>query len=196
MTLKNPQHYFMKSLIVINVLIITAGAFFTPLWAVYSHHIGGDLRTAGNAIGLFSVSIGVFTCIAGKIENYCDWDEYFVVGSQLMFVLGYFCFFFIVHPWQLYFVQIWLGLAGSIQVPALFSLYQRYMPLNKATFAWGLWNGFYNIAVGIGAFASAYVAHIFGFRGVFILLNAVAIAGLFVAGYVVYQMRRHKPVAV
>lgn len=183
------KHYFMKSLITINVFIIIAGGFLVPLWASFVHRIGGDIRTAGNAIAIFSIIIGVFTCIAGKIENQLDHDEYFLVGSQAMFVLGYACYFFVHHTWQLYLLQMWLGMAGAMQSPAIYSLYQRFMPKGTRNTAWGIWNGFYNISMGIGAFVSAYVAHSFGFNGVFTMMTLIALAGLVICCIVMRDIK-------
>lgn len=183
----------MKSLILLNVIIIVAGNFLTPLWAEFAHRIHGDITTAGNAIALFSIVIGVLTCVMGKIENHFKHDEWFLVVSQLMFVLGYLCFFFIHFPWQLYLAQAWLGLAGALQSPALYSLYQRHMPKEKATTAWGIWNGFFNIALGLGALISAYLAKLYGFNGVFSGLTIVALLGLLLATAIAIPMQRSKP---
>ncbi|PIQ43900.1 MAG: hypothetical protein COW05_02265, partial [Gammaproteobacteria bacterium CG12_big_fil_rev_8_21_14_0_65_46_12] len=79
----------------------------------------------------------------GRFENDFDRDELFLLVSQAMFVAGYALYFFIAHAWQLYLLQAWLGLCGSVQSPALYALYQRHMPKNKTTTAWGIWNGFY-----------------------------------------------------
>ena len=183
MTQKN-VHYFMKSLITINVIIIVAANFLTPLWAAFVHKIGGDLRTAGNALLVFGIVIGVLTCIAGKIENYLNRDKWFLVITQAMFVAGYIFYFWIQHPWQLYLAETWLGVAGAFQSPAICSLYQQFMPAGQRTAAWGVWNGFYNIGLGVGAFISAYVAHAYGFNGVFTVVSLIAFVGLLIAIYV------------
>ncbi len=189
-------HYFMKSLILLNVIIIVAGNFITPLWAEFVHQIHGDITTAGNAIALFSIVIGVFTCIMGKVENQLKQNELFLVLSQLMFVVGYACFFFIQSPWQLYLAQIWLGLAGAIQSPALYSLYQRHMPAGQSTTAWGIWNGFFNIALGLGALVSAYIAKLSGCSGVFTGLTIIALIGLALSiGIAIPMYRRAKGVS-
>lgn len=171
-------HRFMLPLLMINVIIVVAGGFLAPLWASYVHLLHGDLRTAGNAIAIFSVVIGVLTCFMGRLENHFHRDELFLVISQAMYVIGYAMYFFVDHAWQLYCLQAWLGLSGSMQSPALYALYQRHMPKGKSTTAWGIWNGFYNIALGLGALISAYLAHGFGFLGVFVALFFIACLGL------------------
>jgi MFS family permease len=162
-------------LISINFLIILAAGFMTPVWAQFVQQIGGDLRTAGNAVCIFSIILGMFTWFTAYIENNLKKDPLIIMLSQLMFAISYAGYFFIHTPNQLYLVQIALGICGAIQVPALFALYQRNIPSNQATFYWGLWNGFYNIAMGLGALISAYTVEKFGMRSMFHLLLSVAI---------------------
>ena len=184
----NSTHYYMKSLILLNIIIILAGNFLTPLWASFVHKIGGDLRTAGNAICIFSIIIGIFTCVMGKIENELKKNEFFLVVSQAMFVIGYLYFFLIQSPWQLYLAQAWLGFAGAIQSPALYSLYQRHMPKEQSTTAWGVWNGAFNIALGLGSLISAYIASYAGFQGVFATFSFIAFLGLILAIIIAKKM--------
>jgi len=180
----------MIPLIIINVVVIIAGGFLTPLWAGFVEKIGGNIITAGNAICIFSIVIGLLTCVAAKIENDYHKDEFFLVFSQVFMAIGYLGYFWVHHPWQLYLVEIWLGLGGAIQAPALYSLYQQYMPKDKGTLNWGIWNGFYNIAMGIGALISAYIANYFGFTGVFFVLFLVALLGVILSIIVAKKMKQ------
>lgn len=179
----------MLPLLIINVVIVVSSGVLTPIWATYVHFIHGDLRTAGNAIAIFSIVIGVLTCFIGRFENRFNRDAFFLVLSQAMFVIGYVCFFFVREPWQLYLLQAWLGLSGSVQSPALYALYQRAIPENTETTAWGVWNGFYNIALGLGGFIGAYVAHSFGLYGVFTGMLLIAVLGLLLSFRIAFRIQ-------
>ena len=61
--------FITNTLILINILIIAAGAFMTPLWSNFVLQIGGNLQTAGQAVLIFSIATGVFMCIAGRINT-------------------------------------------------------------------------------------------------------------------------------
>ncbi|OGT31833.1 MAG: hypothetical protein A3E87_02560 [Gammaproteobacteria bacterium RIFCSPHIGHO2_12_FULL_35_23] len=184
-------YYFMLLLILLNIVIICTANFITPVWAKFVAHIHGNLRTAGNAIGLFAIILGLFTFVAGAIENRLQKNELFLVISQGMFVTGYICFLLIHYPWQLYILQAWLGLAGAIQAPALYSLYQKYMPKHQTTMAWGLWNGCFNLAVGIGAFAGSYLVSLAGFKWMFIILSTFSFLGFILAIVIGGQMLKY-----
>ncbi|MDX2164521.1 MAG: MFS transporter [Gammaproteobacteria bacterium] len=165
---------FLILLIIINFLIIIAAGFMMPVWAEFVHKIHGDIRTAGNAICIFSIILGFFTWFTGKWENQLGHQEIILVVSQGLFSLSYLGYFWVYSPFTLYIVQIALGICAAIQAPALFALYERYIPRSESTFYWGIWAGSYNIAIGFGALISAYTVHHFGFRVMFEALFAVS----------------------
>jgi predicted MFS family arabinose efflux permease len=167
-------------LIIINFLIIVSAGFLMPVWGEFVKRIHGDIRTAGNAICLFSIVIGFLTWIAGKIENRFQKHELVMIISQAMFVLSYLGYFWVDSPQKLYLVQIALGISGAIQVPALYTLYEKYIPTLESTFYWALWAGSYNIAIGVGSLVSAYTVHHFGFNAMLtVLVGFSAICFLF-----------------
>lgn len=173
-----PLRSLIITLIMLNILIILAGAFMMPLWATFVAKIGGDIRTAGNAICIFSIVIGGFTCITGKLESAVKRNTLFVIMAQALMLLGYVGYFFVHHPWQLYVVQIILGVGGAFQSPALYALYHECIDATQSTFYWGMWNGAYNIAIGIGALLSAYIIHNTNFTVLFSVMTGIAIIGL------------------
>lgn len=181
--------FFLNS---VNILIIVSAGFMMPLWGDFVEKIGGDVRTAGSAIGIFSIVIGFFTFIAGKIESKFNKDEWFMVITQVTMVLSYGGYFFVTKPWQLYLVQIGLGLSGAFQAPALYSLYHKCMPQKDSAFYWGIWTGFYNISIGTGAYISAYIVHEFGFTAMFSALFGVAGFGLVTAVYTKYLLKQNR----
>lgn len=161
----------------------------TPVWSDFVKRIGGDVRTAGNAICIFSIVIGFCTWIAAKIENYFQKHEAVMIISQSMFVLSYAGYFFVRSPHELYLVQIFLGLSGAIQVPALYALYEQYIPRGQSTFYWGVWAGSYNIALGFGALLSAYTVHRFSFN---FMLSTLTLCALVCLIFTYWVMRKIK----
>lgn len=170
--------YFLAALIVINILAVIDMGFMMPIWSNFMHYIGGDVRTAGKAILTFSIVIGVVTCFAGHIESRHRNDALYLIASQAVMCLGYFGYLWVHSPAMLYGVQVVLGIGGAFQSPVLCALYQHYMPKDKVNLFWGVWNGFYQIAIGIGALVSAYIVHHIGFHGMFVTMFAISIGCL------------------
>jgi predicted MFS family arabinose efflux permease len=163
-----------NALIAINVMIIASGGFMTPLWSNFVLKIGGDLQTAGIAVSIFSVVIGVFMCIAGWIEHRYQNDEWFMCFSQLIVFGSYTAYLFVQHPWQLYLVQVGLGIGGAFQTPVICAIYQRYFSQKESTLFWAIWNGFFNIALGAGALVSSLLVAHFNYQIMFKSLSALA----------------------
>lgn len=179
---------FVCYLNVVNFLVILSSGFMIPLWGDFVAHIGGDIRTAGKAVAAFSMAIGFFTFVAGKIESKFHKDAWFMVVTQAMRCLSYAGYFFVTAPWHLYLVQMGLGLAGAFQAPALYSLYHHHMPKQGSPFFWGIWTGCYNISIGTGAFVSALIVHQYGFNAMFSVLLSVSLLGFFMAIYTKYSV--------
>ncbi len=174
--LKQPraQLFITNALIAINVMIIASAAFMTPLWSNFVLQIGGNLQTAGIAVSIFSVVIGVFMCIAGRIEHHYQNDEWFMCFSQLIVFLSYTAYLWVHHPWQLYLVQVGLGIGGAFQTPVICAIYQRYFSQKESALFWSIWNGFFNIAIGAGALISSLLVAHFNYLIMFRSLSALA----------------------
>ncbi len=182
------KHFFIIAFIFINVLVIIAAGFMIPLWSDFVTHIGGDVRTAGKAILLFSMVIGLVTCLAGVIESKFKHDRFYMIAAQAVMCLGYAGYFFVHNPQQLYMVQIILGVGGAFQSPVLCALYQQVIPKEKSSQYWGVWNGFYQIAMGIGALSSAYIVHHYSYTPMFSAMLAI---GVFCLVLVIWVMQRN-----
>lgn len=172
---QNKNNLFItNTLILLNVLIIAAGAFMTPLWSDFVLKIGGNIQTAGQAVLIFSMAVGIFMCFAGYIQHHCQNDEWFMCFSALVVFIAYMGYFFVHHPWQLYLVEIALGLGGALQSPVICAIYQRYFTQQQSSLFWAIWNGFYQIAVGIGALIGAFLVAHFNYTVMFGVLTAAA----------------------
>ena len=189
---KISQPTLIASLMAVNIMIIVASAFMTPLWAVFSHRIGGTVKTAGNAIALFSIVIGLTMVVSSYFQGKWRKEKFFFIFSQLLATLSYSLYFWVQHPWQLYIVQVGLGVAGALQAPAIYSLYHQAIPKARATFYWGMWTGGYNIAVGTGAIVSAYITQIWGFTALFMTLLGLNIFNFIFCCILIYRMRGPK----
>ncbi|PHQ78717.1 MAG: hypothetical protein COB66_08295, partial [Coxiella sp. (in: Bacteria)] len=103
---------------------------------------------------------------------------------------------YVHHPYQLYIVQIVLGIGGAFQSPVLCSLYQRSIPAHKSSHYWGIWNGLYQMAIGVGALAGAYIVHHAGYKMMFEAMLSVSLACLVLVVFVMQRAPESKEVQV
>lgn len=177
-------------LILINVIIIADGAFMTPLWSDFVLRIGGDIQTAGQAVLIFSMVIGIFMWVAGIIEHHYQNDEWFMCFSALIIFIAYLGYFFVHHPWQLYLVEIALGIGGAFQSPVICALYQRYFTQEQSSFFWAIWNGFYNIGMGIGAMLAAFLVAHYSYHLMFTVLSITAGINLLINIWLMMRIKK------
>lgn len=187
---KKPILFITNMLIFINVLIIMASAFMMPLWSSFVTEIGGDLETAGLAICLFSMMVGLLMCLAGKIEHYYQNDEWFMWSSQLIVTLSYTGYLWVAHPWQLYLLQVALALGISFQTPVICAIYQRYFKQEQSALFWAVWNGFFYVATGLGALISATLVKHFNYKLMFFCLSILSTACLIITFYLMMHIKK------
>jgi sugar phosphate permease len=168
----------MKILITINIFIILAAQFLIPLWGHFVQRIGGDVRTAGIAVCIFSIVTGLFTLLSGKIIHKTKNEEQVMIITSAIISICYLGYLFVNTPIELYIIQIILGLCGAFQCTSMYSLYNRYMPRTHSAYHWSIWNAFYFIGAGVAALSSAFIAHNFGFNWVFVVLFTISIIAL------------------
>ena len=167
----------LKLLLLFDVFFMVAAGMLGPIYAVYVEHIGGDILDIGYSWALFSVFAGVLTLVMGKIEEY---------KSRInMAILGYFikipCFIayaFISHPYQLFIVQIILGISAAIGTPAYDALFSRALKKGKESFEWGLWEFSYQISSAGSAIIGSFIVQFFGFKTLFSTMALLATVGL------------------
>ncbi|MEK6731480.1 MAG: MFS transporter [Pseudomonadota bacterium] len=189
---KENIHFFALSLIAINVTIIVAAEFLRPLWSSYAQYIGGDVRTAGIAVSTFSIVIGLCIVFAGYMEHRLKNEENMMIVTSALLSIIYLGYFFVHHAWQLYILQALLGITCAFQSPAIFSLYHRYIPKEKSALYWGIWNGFYFIAIGTASLISAFALHHFGFKMVFAILWLFSLASFLLCLFLMPQMKQQQ----
>lgn len=177
-------------LILINVIIIADGAFMTPLWSDFVLKIGGNIQTAGQAVLICFFVMGIFMWIAGWIEHKYQNDEWFMCFSALLVFIAYLGYFFVNHPWQLYLVEVALGIGGAFQSPVICALYQRYFRQEQSSFFWAVWNGFYNIGMGTGAMLAAVLVSHFSYTVMFSVLAMTAGLNLFINILLMMRIKR------
>src|SRR3989338_8682975 len=165
------MHKQNKLFLTMYLSFIFAAQMLSPLYAIYVVKIGGDILAAGSALSIFMLISGLGILLMGKIEDKFKKDKPFII-------LGY---FFIKNTLQLFMVQVILGAGTMILVPARDSFYTKYLEKGRFASQWATWEGLMYIAGGIAALTGAFLAKIFGFRALFLIMFFISLFGLAVA---------------
>ncbi len=122
-------------------------------------------------------------------EDHIRHQEKLVVLGYMLNVAGFAGYLLVRNPIDLFIVQVIFGVGNAINVPAYNGLYSKHMDRGKFASEWGLWESTNYILLAGAAFVGGYLANVYGFQMIFIIMLAFSIAGLFVSARLL--ARRH-----
>ncbi len=171
------------------ILLLTSGFFtfagglFGPIYAIFVEEIGGDLLTAGGAVAAYAIVSGVLIYLIGRWEDRVEHQEKLVLIGYGLSAVGYFGYLFVQVPWHLFAVQIVFGLGAAISTPAYDSLYSKFLDEGKFASEWGAWEASTSIIGGVAAILGAWLATLYGFHALFVVMLGLSLLGLAVLSF-------------
>lgn len=181
----------LKLLLFSSALFMLAGGLFGPIYAIFVEEIGGDILTAGLAYSAFAIASGVLIFLISKWEDHVKHQEKLVVAGFVLSCIGFAGYLFIKRPLDLFLVQIIFGIGEAIGTPAFDGLYSRHLDKGKYVSEWGLWESLDYIVAGVAAVIGGFLAKIYGFKFLFIVMLILSFIGLIIS---LFLMREIKPV--
>lgn len=180
----------LKILLWSNALFALAAGMFGPIYAVFVEQIGGDLLTAGGAYAAYSIAAGILIFFIGRWEDHIRHQEKLVVGGFALSCLGFLGYLLIQTPFDLFIVQMILGLGQAIVTPAFDGLYTKHLDKGRFASEWGLWESSNYIVVATAAVIGGYLANVFGFRFIFVIMFFISLIGLAVSVMLLQRKRK------
>jgi MFS family permease len=166
----------LKILLSVDFLVIFSGAMIGPFYAVFViDRVGGDLLDAGISWSIFAVVSGIITLLIGKMTNSAREQELVIAAGYLISGLSFLGYLLVDSIWELFLIQVFLGIGGAISSPAYSAVYSTHLTKGEFIFQWGSWEGMNKIALGIGALAGGLIVSFFGFVPLFALMGALPI---------------------
>jgi MFS family permease len=165
---------------------IFADGLLGPLFAIYTQKVGGDIFDITYAVALYLIVTGILVIFIGKYsDKKKNHKELLVLGYLLtaVFTLGY---IFVSNTYELFFIQIGLGLALALCNPSWYALYDKYSTKNKEGEVWGLSDGEGKILTGFAVISGGMVVNYLGFNTLFI---AMAVIQLLATIYLYIHLR-------
>jgi len=172
-----------------SFFINLAAGLFGPIYAVFVGEIGGNLINVGVAFSIFSIFTGVIIFFISKWEDRFKHQEKLLIISRTIICFGFLGYVFIQNIYHLYAVQMILGIGFAIGTPAYQSLYSKNLKKGKYASEWGIWESMANITTGISAIIGGYIAEIYGFKTLFIIMFIFSIFSLIVSLFLVKKIK-------
>jgi len=177
----------LKILLVTNSFVLLAGAMLGPIYALFVEKIGGSLLDASLTGGVFALTAGIATLIAGKFADKLKRKELIIVFGYTAMGIGFLLYTLVNSIIFLLAVQVLIGLAEAMYSPAFNALYSKHLTRNKAGQEWGAWEATNYFSIAIGAAAGGAVVTNFGFNAIFIAMAVLC----FASALYIYNLPRY-----
>jgi MFS family permease len=165
-----------KILITTSVLCNAAFAFLEPIYAIFVQRIGGFILEASISMGLYAMALGIVTIIIGKISDNKQYRAKLIVAGYALAALAFLGYYFVKSPWELFAIQIVLGVSSALIDPGWNALFGTNVKKNKEATEWGLWEGAKQISIGIASIVGGIIAFAFGFKILILVMFVFEVA--------------------
>lgn len=152
-----------------------------PIYAIFVERIGGDLLDASWAYFTFMLTSGVVMYSISRWENHVKHKEKLVVAGYLIGAFGALLYYFVDGQSMLLITQVVLGFSVAILSPAFDAVYSHYVNKKKEASDWGAWESMGYLVTAIAALAGGYIADIYGFKTLFIVMFISSICGAIIS---------------
>lgn len=175
-----------RVLICTNALVLVAGAMLGPIYALFVEKIGGDLLSASLTAGVFALAAGTVTLISGRYADKIKENELIVVFGYVIMGAGFLMYMKVGSIWSLFLVQIVIGFAEAVYVPAFDSLYSKHTSNRSRGRAWGAWEAANYFTIAVGSIAGGFIVNKIGFNALFLTMALLC----FISAFYIYFLPR------
>lgn len=172
---------WLRILLFSDFFILLAAGMLTPIYAIFVEEIGGDILAASGAWALFTFTSGFLIWLFGKWEDKTKHLEKMVFWGYLIRCIAFLGYFFVANKYQLFGIQILLGIGMATSLPAYDSLYSKLLSKGKYASEWGTWEGVNLMAAAAAAIIGGVIANFFGFKILFLVMFASGLIGLIIS---------------
>jgi MFS family permease len=163
-----------KILLCASNIWIFADGLLGPLFAIYTEKIGGDIFDITFAYALYLAVTGILVILVGKISDKSEkLQKKLLIGGYFLTAISTLMYLFVSNTFELFIVQIFLGVALAMCNPTWYALYDKYSTKNKEGFLWGLSDGLGKIFTAIAVILGGLIVNYFSFEVLFISMASI-----------------------
>lgn len=146
-----------------------------PLFAVFAGRVGGNLLEMSWAWATYLIVTGVFTIIVSRVADKKIKKAHLLILGNALNALFTFGYLFVDGPLQLFAVQVGLGMASALVIPAWDALYSELEDKKHDEFEWGLASGEAQILAGIAIIIGGFIVNYYSFSTLFITMGTLKV---------------------
>lgn len=166
----------LKVLFTYNSLFLFSAMLLGPLYAIYVSKIGGGVLLISISTAVFYISSTIFLIFVSRWGDKVKEKEFLLVASYMLRGLGYLGFIFINSAIWLILIQALFGLADALGTPTFGALFSQHLDKKQEVLEYSDWSIVSNLVMAMGTVIGGYVASIFGFGCLFVLMAILCFA--------------------
>lgn len=164
-----------RYLILSDFFLFFAVGLLAPIFAVFVlENIENKIEVIGFAVSCYWITRVIMVMpisrLMDKIKGESDEYSFMVVGTFLIAIIPLF-YTISSHPWHVYLLQIFNGLAHSMAVPAWRIIFTNHIDKKIVGFEWSLEDVGVGIATASSAAIGAIIADKLGFNVLFVIIS-------------------------
>jgi MFS family permease len=161
-----------------------------PLFAVFAQRVGGDILEITWAWSVYLIVSGVLTVLVGKFADKYSKEGIMLFGYALNALMT-FAYILVGTPFELFLVQVGLGVASALATPTWDALYDEYSgDGSKDGALWGMADGLPKIVMGVAVVIGGFIVTASSFTVLFITMGVIQVVATIVQTNI-YFGRRH-----
>lgn len=162
-----------RILLIASSLWFFGEGLFSPLFAVFSEKIGGDILDVTWALSVYLCLTGILYMVFGKLLRKSKYKEHFLILGYLLNTILTFSYIFIQTSHQLLLLQVGLAIAEALSTPIWDALFAKYLEKSDDSLFWGIAGGHSQLVSGIAIALGGLVIYYFSFNLLFIIMGCI-----------------------
>ncbi|MBV9986784.1 MAG: MFS transporter [Chitinophagaceae bacterium] len=162
-----------RTLLLASSLWFFGEGLFSPLFAVFSEKVGGDILDVTWALSLYLVLTGVLYIVFGRLLRRSNYKEIALIAGYLLNTLLTFCYILIHNSTQLLCLQVGLAVAEALSTPVWDALFAKNLDNSDDSLFWGIAGGHSQLVSGVAIALGGLVIYYFSFNTLFIIMGSI-----------------------
>lgn len=167
------MHLIFKTLLASTLLINFSEGLLLPIYAIYAASLGGSILSIAIIYAAYYCLCGILFLFTGKHTDRVKMKEDLLIVAYSIMAFASLSYTWITNTVELFFVQILLGFANTLQAPAWTYFYATYISKDAIGTEAGYMKGGTYIMYGLAISLGGLIVSAFGFDTLFYIMAAM-----------------------
>lgn len=170
----------LKLLIFSDFILLGSTGLIGPILALFiaEELVGGSALAAGMATMFYLLTRSIGGWIWAYVVDIIDHHKEFLIAGSILLASGPFLYLAITNVYQLFLVQILMGIGAAISIPIWYVYFTHNIEPEKEGYTWSMYGSWLGIGMAITAGAGGFIAQTVGFTELFVIVGVLGMVGL------------------